>query len=258
MTAGGPEPAPGEPEPAVRARLASAQGDPPIGEERITIYHPGGETEEIALHDYARVYALPGVYEQIVQEDLGCRSPGRVAELLGAALDRLGRPRAGTRVIDIAAGNGVSGEALRDAGMDPVLGCDIEPAARRATLRDRPEIYGEYLTLDLTALTDAQAEHLRGLRAGALTCVSPVSEVRGAVPPAALAAPAALLAADALVVCLHDPRHGLPDPVDEPFWRAALGEPTTATRLHHERYLHRFLITGAPYELEASVWRLQR
>jgi hypothetical protein len=242
----------------VRARLATLQGDVDIGAERIVVYHDDGTREEVTLHDYRRVYALPGLYEQIVQEDLGCRSPAKVAQLLGDALDALGRDRGAARVIDIAAGNGVSGEALREAGIPVVLGTDIVPEARAAAERDRPDVYPEYLTLDLTALSADERAHLRDLRADALTCVSPVLACEGAVPPAALAAVAALLADDAIVVALHDPRHGEPDPITEAFWRERLGSQTEATRLHHERYLHRFRVTGAPYELEASVWRLRR
>jgi hypothetical protein len=241
-----------------RARLVTAQGAPEIGAERIAVYHEDGHTEEVSLHDYARVYALPGVYEQIVQEDLGCRSPAVVAEMLAAALDDLGRARASARVIDIAAGNGVSGEALAAAGIMPVLGTDIVPEARAAALRDRPDIYGEYLTLDLAALTDAQTAQVRELRADALTCVSPVGKGGGQVPPAAFTAAAALLTDDALVIHLHDPGAGIPDVVDEPFWRAWLGPATRATRLAHRHYLHRFLVDGTPYELDASVWRVRR
>jgi acyl dehydratase len=243
---------------AIRARLVTAQGDPEIGAERIAIYHEDGHTEEVALHDYARVYALPGVYEQIVQEDLGCRSPAVVAEMLGAVLDDLGRARASARVIDIAAGNGVSGEALAAAGIMAVLGTDIVPEARAAAQRDRPGAYGEYLTLDLTALTDAQIAQVRELRADALTCVSPVGNGGGQVPPAALTAAAALLTDDALVVHLHDPRGGAVDVIDEAFWPARLGPATSAMCVAHRRYLHRFLVNGNPYELEAAVWRVRR
>lgn len=240
--------APRRPAP-VRARLASAQGDPPIGAERIAVYHDDGRIEEVALHDYARVYALPGVYEQIVQEDLGCRSPQTVAEMLTAALD------GPTRVIDLAAGNGVSGEALRDAGHTVVLGTDVVPEAREAALRDRPGVYGEYLTRDLTELDPAEAERLRALGAQALTCVSPVGSRPGQVPPAAIAAGAGLLTPDALLVALHDPRHGAPESLSDEFWRA---HGYDATRLERRRYLHRFRVTGAPYELEASIWHLRR
>jgi hypothetical protein len=245
----------GDPMSAVRARLATMQGDPEIGSERIAVYHEDGTVEEVALHDYARVYALPGVYEQIVQEDLGCRSPSHVAGLLADALEALRRRPEQTQVIDIAAGNGVSGEALRAAGLHVVLGTDIVPEAREAALRDRPGVYEEYLTLDLTALSGAQAGHLRALRANALTCVAPVGLRPGLVPPRAIAAVCALLSGEPLVVTLHDPRHGDPDPLDERFFAAEVG--AEATRLDHERYLHRFLVTGAPYELEASVWKLR-
>jgi hypothetical protein len=243
---------------AVRARLVTAQGNPKVGAERIAVYHEDGRTEVVALHDYARLYALAGVYEQIVQEDLGCRSPTVVAEMLGTALDDLGRARASARVIDVAAGNGVSGEALWAAGITPVLGTDIVPEARAAALRDRPDVYGEYLTLDLAALTDAQTAQIRELHADALTCVAPVGEGAGQVPPVAFTAAAALLGDDALVVHLHDPDAGVPDVVDERFWRTQLGSATRATRLAHRRYLHRFLVDGNPYELEAAVWRVRR
>jgi hypothetical protein len=240
---------------AVRARLTTMQGDPEIGFERISVHHPDGTIEEVALHDYARMYALPGVYEQIVQEDLGCRSPAHVAGLLAGALAALHRRPEETRVIDVAAGNGVSGEALRAAGLHVVLGTDIVPEAREAALRDRPGVYAEYLTLDLTALSDAQKGRLRALGANALTCVAPVGARPGLVPPQAIAAACALLTGGPLVVTLHDPRHGDPDPLDERFFASQVG--AEATRLEHGRYLHRFRVTGAPYELEASVWKLR-
>jgi len=240
---------------SVRARLATLQGEPEIGSERISVYHPDGTVEEILLHDYERIYALPGVYEQIVQDDLGCRSPAHVASMLAGALDALGRTASATRVIDVAAGNGVSGEALRAAGMDVVLGTDIVPEAREAALRDRPGVYAEYLTLDLTALSDAQAEHLRSLRANALTCVAPVGTVPDTVPPQVIAAVCRLLTGEPLVATLYDPRFGEPDPLDERFFATEVG--AEATLLDHERYLHRFLVTGAPFELEASVWKLR-
>jgi hypothetical protein len=230
------------------------QGEPEIGSERVTIYHDDGTIEELRLHDYARVYALPGVYEQIVQEDLGCRSPTHLAGMLAAALEALGRDPSQTRVIDIAAGNGVSGEALRALGMDVVLGTDIVPEAREAALRDRPGVYDEYLTLDLTALEAERAGYVRSLRANALTCVAPVGTRPGTVPPEVIGSACTLLTGEPLVAALHDPRHGDPDSLSERFF-AQIG--AEATLLDHERYLHRFLVTGAPYELEASVWKLR-
>jgi hypothetical protein len=42
------------------------------------------------------------------------------------------------RVLDIAAANGASGEALSAAGLHLVLGTHIVESARGAALRDRP------------------------------------------------------------------------------------------------------------------------
>jgi hypothetical protein len=230
------------------------QADPRIGDELIRVHHDDGHVEELRLHDYDRVYALPGVYEQIVQERLGCRSPAVLASLLGEAVDRLGRDRGDARVIDIAAGNGVSGEALAAAGLHPVLGTDIVPSAREAALRDRPGVYDRYLTLDLLSLGDDERSDLARLRANALSCVAPVGDHPSQLPPAALAAAAETLADDALVIYMHDPGFGVADPVTAALW----GERTHAQELVRTRYLHRYTINGAPFEMVGVVWRLRR
>ncbi len=182
----------------LRAALIE-QGDPEIGQELIAVTHPDGTVEQLRLHEYERLYALPGVYEQIVSERLGCASPAKIASLLAAAVDGAGWARADVRVIDVAAGNGISGEALTAEGLHPVFGTDIVPAAREAALRDRPHLYDEYLTLDLLALTAEQSRRLRSLRANALTCVAPVGEDASQVPPAAFLEAVSALTDDALV-----------------------------------------------------------
>jgi hypothetical protein len=249
---------PGPPPPRGLSAELADQADPEIGREVIRVRHDDGRTEELFLHDYERLYALPGVYEQIVQERLGCRSPDEIASVLGAAIDRLGWPRAQVRVLDLAAGNGVSGEALAAAGLRPVLGTDIVPSAREATLRDRPEAYGTYLTLDLLDLSPDQSATLAELGANALTCVAPVGDWTDQVPPKALAAAARLLAPDALVVYMHDPGVGPPDPVTAELWRSELGDGVQAETLARRRYLHRRTVNGERYEMDAVVWRLRR
>jgi hypothetical protein len=161
-------------------------------------------------------------------------------------------------VIDLAAGNGVSGEALRHARLRPVLGTDIVPAARVAALRDRPGVYDDYLTLDLLTLTPAQQEMLRALRANAISCVVPVGSGLQQLPPKALTAAARLLSEDALVVYLHDPQFGDDDEITERLWRRELGEQIRAELLSRSRYLHRQTVTGRPYEMDAVVWRRPR
>ena len=239
------------------AELAD-QADPEIGFEVIQVRHTDGHVEELHLHDYKRLYALPGVYEQIVQERLGCRSPSELAAMLARAAEALGWDRAHMRVLDIAAGNGVSGEALTAAGLHPVLGTDIVPEARAAALRDRPGVYDQYLTLDLLALSDARRAEVTVLSANALSCVAPVGEHGSELPPAALVAAAGLLAPDALVVYMHDPGRGVPDVVTAELWAAGLGAGTDAQELERRRYVHRRTVNGAPFEMDGVVWRLRR
>jgi hypothetical protein len=235
-----------------------AQTDPLIGRELIEVRHDDGTVEQLRLHDYERLYALPGAYEEIVQDRLRCVSPAVIASLLGAAIDRLGRPRASARAIDIAAGNGISGEALLAEGIRPVLGTDIVDVARDAALRDRPDVYGEYLTLDLLALDPQQEQHLRSLRADVLQCVAPVGDSGGQLPQAALAAAARLLEPDSLVAYMHDPGPNPEDAVTYGFWRRELGSDVAATELTRHRYVHRQTVNGRPFEMNAVVWHIVR
>jgi hypothetical protein len=239
------------------AELAE-QEDPVIGQELILVRHPDGTVEQLRLHDYERVYSLPGLYEQIVQDRLGCRSPAEIAMMLGAAVARIGWDRAQVRVLDVAAGNGVSGEALLAHGLAPVLGTDIVPAAREAALRDRPGVYGSYLTLDLLNLSAGEQRAVRALGANALSCVAPVGHASQQLPPAALAAAARLLAADALIAYMHDLTVGVPDAVTAELWAEQLGAGTQAELLERRRYVHRYTVNGEPFEMEGVVWRLTR
>jgi hypothetical protein len=235
------------------AELA-VQADPDIGQEVIRVRHDDGRVEELRLHDYDRLYALPGVYEQIVHDRLGCRSPAELAAMLAHAADAVGWDRADVRVLDIAAGNGVSGEALAAAGLHPVLGTDIVPSARTAALRDRPCLYDDYLTLDLLNLTEAERASLTALGANALSCVAPVGMHGSELPPEALVTAAGLLASDALVVYMHDPHRGVPDAITAEVWAAG----TDAQELDRRRYLHRYTVNGAPFEMVGVAWRLRR
>jgi hypothetical protein len=230
------------------------QDDPQIGRERIVVRHQDGRTEEFHLHDYERLYSLPGVYEQIVQERLQCRSPQVMAALLAETVDAVGWTRAETKVIDVAAGNGVSGDALRSEGLEPVLGIDIVPAARTAALRDRPAVYGDYLTIDLLQMPGRRRQTIRELGARALCCVAPVGH-GPQVPPPVLIAGAELVTRDALVAHMHDPAIDPEDPITTALW----GEHGwAATELRRHRYVHRRTVNGDPYEMDGVVWRLRR
>ncbi len=234
------------------------QTDPLIGREIVEVRYEDGTVERLRLHDYERLYALPGAYEQIVSDRLRCVSPQVIASMLAGAADRLGRNRSAMRVIDIAAGNGISGEALHGEGLQPVLGTDIVDSARAAAVRDRPGVYGEYLTLDLLSLDPEDERFVRSLRADALQCVAPVGDSAGQLPEQALAAAVRLLEPDALVAYMHDPGPNPEDAVTFGFWRRELGSHVQATELVRQRYVHRQTVNGKRYEMNGVVWRIVR
>jgi hypothetical protein len=225
-------------------------------QEQVDVWFADGHRERVRVQDYERVYAVPGLYEAIVMGALGCRSPDRVATMLADAARALGHAPRSIRVLDLGAGNGVSGEALAQRGLTPVVAVDIEPSARVAALRDRPHTYDAYLTADLLALTPAQVRTIRELSPNALACVGAIGLDH--VPPAALTAGLGLLADVALIA------YTVAAGTTVAFRReiATLFETTAPGWLIEEvarrRYRHRFTVTGRPIWWEAVVLRARR
>ena len=232
------------------------QADPQIGRERILVHFDDGRTEELCLHDYDRVYALPGLYEEVVQRRLGCRSPEEIGSMLAGATDSLGWERSQVRVLDIGAGNGISGEALAALGMRPVIATDLEPAAREAALRDRPDVYDAYLITDLVDLSSTQERTIAELAPNALTCVAPVGVGPQHIPPAALITAMRRLAPDAVIAYMRDAT-AQPDLVTEQTWLGELGV-TRAQELTRRRYRHRYTVNRRAMLMEGVVWRVSR
>ena len=114
------------------------------GQEEFVLRSDGDESR-IVLHDYAAVYAVPGLYEEVVQRQLRCASPATVAEALLEAAADAGVAPADVRAFDLGAGNGVVGEEMRDRGVTVVAGADGIPEARDAAHRDRPGLYRHYV-----------------------------------------------------------------------------------------------------------------
>lgn len=126
------------------------------GEEQFLLHRDAG-TERIVLHDYAAVYAVPGLYEEVVQRQLECASPSTVAAALAEVAQAQGVDPASLRAFDLGAGNGVVGEELRARGVTVVVGADGVPEARDAAHRDRPGLYAHYLVderLDAPGVAD--------------------------------------------------------------------------------------------------------
>src|ERR1700750_329751 len=127
-----------------------------------------GDSELVHLHDYTRIYAVPGLYEHVVQEQLQCRSPQVAAEgflrvVAGARL----QPSSLT-VLDVGAGTGLVGELLLGGGVRRVIGLDALPAAHAASTRDRPGVYSDYLIGDLASEDSTLLADLREHEPGGL------------------------------------------------------------------------------------------
>lgn len=132
----------------------------------------GGPRETLRFHDYARIYEVPGLYEELFYGRLQCCSPTVIRELLSQALQDASISPASLRALDLGAGNGMVGEELHLLGVRTLTGIDIIEAAKAAALRDRPRIYADYVVADITSLDEASRERLSSSRPNLLTSVA--------------------------------------------------------------------------------------
>lgn len=152
-----------------------------------------GDARKVRFHDYSDVFSVPGLYEELFYEKLECCSPSYLARLLEDVVRENGDHPDGFRVLDVGAGNGMVGEELQEVGVDAVVGVDIIPEAREATLRDRPEVYDDYRVTDLTDIPEVEEERLRRKKLNCLTTVAALGF--GDIPPLAFAKALDLIAA---------------------------------------------------------------
>jgi hypothetical protein len=141
---------------------------PPEADGEYVALRENGIEEIVHLHDYPRLYRVPGLYEHIVQELLACRSPQVAAEALARALERLALEPARVRLLDLGAGTGLVGELVRALGIVTVVGLDALAAAREACLRDRPGVYSAYVVGNLADPGPELLAELRAQRPGGL------------------------------------------------------------------------------------------
>jgi hypothetical protein len=155
-------------------------GPPSVDGEYVAL----SDHEIVHLHDYTRIYAIPGLYEHVVQEQLQCRSPQVAAEGFLRAVARVGVQAGSMTVLDVGAGTGLVGQLLLGGGVKRMVGVDALPAARTACLRDRPGVYSSYLTGDLASGDGELCAALREQRLGGLVSAGAFGGTHA--PPAAL------------------------------------------------------------------------
>jgi hypothetical protein len=234
--------------------VAGLIGPPGADGEYVVLRGERGNQETVHLHDYSRLYGVPGLYEHIVQELLQCRSPQVAAAGLGLALERLSVDPAGLRLLDLGAGTGLVGELVRRLGVHHVIGLDALQAGREACLRDRPGIYDDYLVGDLAGTAPRLLARLRDCRVNGLVSAGALGGTH--VPPAALENAIALLAAAAPVVFTIDERwmrSDGPGGFRTPWTR--LVHSGSLVEIERSQFRHRITTSGEPilYELVVAA-----
>ncbi len=212
-------------------------------DETFEVRH-NGVWSELRCHDYAEIFSLPGLYEQLFHDELDCRSPEAVSRVLGKSLAMVDDPNP-LRILDVGAGNGMVAEAL--ATLDPadIVGIDILDAAARAAWRDRPDLYSAYHVMDLTDMTDPAWHQLEE---GHFNCMTLVAALGFAdIPPLAFIN-AFNLVADGGLVAFNLKDEFLQGEDDTGFARLVrrmLSDGILKVTTQ-ERYLHRLSVAGEP------------
>jgi predicted TPR repeat methyltransferase len=211
-------------------------------------------SERYRFHDYDRIYALPGLYEQIFYDRLKCDSPRFLASRLNNVVTRAGDQLQALRVFDFGAGNGMMGEALAHYGVSRMVGCDISEVARQALERDRPGLYDAYYVADLCDPDPAVRESLAKWHFSCLTTVAALGF--NDIPEEAFRRAFNLVVDGGWIVFnIKETFLGASDSgaFSSLIKRLLAGE---SLHLHHlERYRHRISVEGNPLYYYAAIGR---
>ncbi|MCZ6695708.1 MAG: methyltransferase domain-containing protein [Acidobacteria bacterium] len=205
----------------------------------------GDKKEKIRLHDYDRIYKVPGLYEQVVYERLKCQSPETVSNVLRYSISQSTQRFSELRVLDLGAGNGMMGEELKKHGISRLIGVDIIPGAKAATDRDRPGVYDAYYVLDFCRLSDDERSELSSWSPDCLVSVAALGF--GDIPADAFLEAFNLISSDGWVA--FNIKESFFDRSDDSGFSRLIRELIFSEYLdlyHLQRYRHRFSIEGAP------------
>ena len=212
------------------------------------------EWRQVRFHDYNELYSVPGLYERIIYDVLGCDSPRTIRSLLEAELRDSGTDAAALRVLDLGAGNGMVGEELAEMGVKHVVGVDIIEEAAAATQRDRPGIYDDYHVGDMSTLKNGDREKLAAFNFNAMICIAALGF--GDIPPMVFAN-AYNLVSEGGWIAFNIKEDFLSDRDDTGFsgMMRAMVEGGTMEILKRKRYQHRLATNGDPLFYTAIIGR---
>jgi SAM-dependent methyltransferase len=212
------------------------------------------EWKKIRFHDYNDVYKIPGLYETIFYRTLMCNSPTQVCALLSDVLTELHRTPGDLRVLDLGAGNGMSGEALQNIGTRKIIGVDIIKEAKMAALRDRPWVYDEYKVCDFTNVKKEEDEFFKNYKFNTLMTIAALGF--GDIPPMAFYNAYNYVENDGLIVFnIRDQfmRLGTRSPFAQLITKMIEKEIIEIEL--YKRYRHRLTVTGDPIYYVAIIAR---
>ena len=225
-------------------------------DEEWFVLRTAAREERLRIHDYDRIYEIPGLYEEIIYRRLKCQSHQVVCSMLMEGLRQAGEESRPLSVLELGAGNGVAGECLRSQlPCCSLVGMDIIPQARDAALRDRPGTYSDYHILDLTQLRPDQESRLRSGKFNALVTVGSLGF--GDIPTQAFARALDLLEPHSWLA--FNIKESFLEDTDRSGFREILKSMTGQDLefLQTRKYCHRYSLSGSPIHYRAFSGRIR-
>ncbi|MCJ7617955.1 MAG: methyltransferase domain-containing protein [Desulfobacterales bacterium] len=214
-------------------------------EEYFYLLESDDKERKILFHEYAEIYKIMGLYEQLFYARLKCNSPSKVAKALDYVLSQSQENFKELRILDLGAGNGMMGEELRKYGCARLVGVDIIHEAYEACQRDRSTVYDAYEVVDFCKLTGEQMENLQGWSFNCLTTVAALGF--GDIPAEAFVAAFNILQSKGWIA--FNIKETFLDKSDTTGFSVTVRELIFSEYLdiyYLERYCHRFSMEGQP------------
>lgn len=213
-----------------------------------------GQAKRIRFHNYAELYKIPTLYEELFYGKLKCCSPSRVAGLLEDVMTDFGQEASDLCVLDVGAGNGMVGDELAARGVRQLVGIDIVQEARDAADRDRPGLYEDYLITDLTNVPEHEEELLRAKKFDCLCCVAALGF--GDIPAKAFAKAVDLIETPGWLA--FNLKESFLSECDDSGFAKLIRELSRREIIQiqaYRRYQHRLSVTGEPLHYVAVIAR---
>lgn len=211
-------------------------------------------SQRLRIHDYDKLYQVPGLYEEVVYDHLKCDSPRMICSLLEQEINAAGNPDNELRVLDFGAGNGIAGECLaRKFDCNALVGLDIIPEARDAAHRDRPEVYNAYYVMDLSEPSEKELQVLGRWNFNILLTVAALGY--GDIPTQGFINAFRLLEIGGWIAFNIKDRF-MSDKDDTGYHdtlKAMMGDGFEALKIRH--YCHRLSMSGDPLNYNAVIGR---